>query len=68
MRILTDELAELQAEHDWLVWKFDENKKFKKAGESEFSYADDKESYSKDKQRLQKLKKILRELNVILRM
>ncbi len=60
MRIPTDELAELQAEHDWLVWKFEENKKFEKTGESEFSYEDDKESHSSDMERLVKLKKILK--------
>ena len=59
MRIPTEELAELQAEHDWLIWKNEENKKFNKTGDSEFSYNDITEK-REDRARLSELKKILK--------
>ena len=62
MRIPTDELAELQAEHDWLIWKCEENKKFRKKGDSEFNYNEDPSEKKKDKTRLSELKKILKNL------
>ena len=60
MRIPTDNLAELQAEHDWLIWKREENKIFNKTGDSEFDYRDDSTGKMKDRERLAELKKILK--------
>ncbi|HLT24737.1 MAG TPA: hypothetical protein VK004_06395 [Ignavibacteria bacterium] len=57
-RISSDELAELQAECDWLEWKLDEHKK-SVCGNGEFLYNDLKEKWV-DTRRRNELKKILK--------
>lgn len=55
--IQSDELAELQAEYDWLEWKLDEHKKSVR-GNGEFLYNDLNEKWT-DTRRRNELKKIL---------
>lgn len=60
MNLPPEKLAELQAERDWLLWKMEEHKKWKKTGESEYCYSLDPGERQSDKKRLSEIKALLK--------
>jgi hypothetical protein len=60
MNLLPEKLAELEAERDWLLWKKEEHKKWKKSGDSEYCYSQDPGEQQTDAKRLTEIKALLK--------
>jgi hypothetical protein len=60
MDLPPEKLAELEAERDWILWKIEEHKKWKKTGESEYCYSLDPGERQSDVKRLSEIKELLK--------
>ena len=63
MNLPLDKLAELQAERDWLLWKMEEHRKWKRTGNSEYCYSLDPGERQTDAKRLSQIKELLKTNN-----
>lgn len=62
MKLPPEKTAELEAERDWILWKIEEHKKWKRTGDSEFCYSLDPDEHKADKKRLTEIKATLKTL------
>lgn len=60
MDLPPEKLAELEAERDWILWKIEEHKKWKKTGDSEYCYSLDPSEYQADVKRISEIKAFLK--------
>jgi hypothetical protein len=65
MNLPPEMLAELQAEHDWILWKMEEDKKSGKTGISEYTYCRESGEYQEDVKRLKEIKLLLKPVKSI---